>query len=115
MIHPQRQIIQIFILNWFQIVCSIWSIDLSIALLIVWLHEPLSKILKVTSTQGLPCENRSTFRFYVPAGQQSDPIFDWRIQIQIDQKEWTPNPFPGWIQGIQNAYLDLPKGTENQF
>ena len=33
----------------------------------------------------------STFRFYVPAGQQSDPIFNWRIQIQIGQKECTPN------------------------
>ena len=48
-------------------------------ILIVWLHEPLTKSLKGTSTQGLPCENRSAFGFYVPAGQQSDPIFHWRI------------------------------------
>ena len=54
-----------------------------------WLHEPLSKCLKVTSSQGRPCENRSAFGFYVPAGQQSNPIFDWRIQSQIGQKECT--------------------------
>ena len=72
MIHFQRQIIQIGILNWFWIVHSIWSIDLSITF--VPCQEPL-------------CENRSTFGFYVPTGQQSNPIFDWRIQIQIGQKE----------------------------
>ena len=81
--------VQIGILNWFWIVRSIWSIYVSIAFLIVCLHEPLTKSLKVTSTLGLPCENRSAFRLYVLAGQQSDPIFDWRIQIQTGQKECT--------------------------
>ena len=47
---------------------------------IVWLYELLIKSLK-TLTQGLPCENRSAFRFDVQAGQQSNPILDWRIQI----------------------------------
>ena len=42
-IHPKRRIIQIGILNWFWIVRSIWSVDLSIAFLIVWLHELLTK------------------------------------------------------------------------
>ena len=55
-----------------------------------WLFDYMNRWPKV-SRWPRP-RNRSAFRFYVPAGQQSDPIFDWRIQIQISQKECTLNP-----------------------
>ena len=40
---PQRQIIQIGILNWFWIVCSIWSIDCILDCLITWTADQKSQ------------------------------------------------------------------------
>ena len=59
-------------------------IDRTLNCLITWTADQKSQ-------GNLDRENRSAFGLYVPAGQQSDPSFDWRIQIQIGQTECTPS------------------------
>ena len=70
-------------------------LDCSFHLINGFINRILNCLITWTAHQksqgNLDRENRSTFGFYVPAGQQSDPSFDWRIQIQIGQTECTPS------------------------
>ena len=59
--------------------------------MVVWLY--IYCCLKVTST--------------LPAGQQSNPIFDWRIQIQIVQTAEKCNPKWWWIDETWKGFKTL--------